>query len=388
MNPQPARRRIAPAAPDATPATACHSRFSTAGLPAAQRSEAWRDQVVPFLDIERPQHSAGFEAEAATLRFGPFLLYAARLPAYDYARGVQRIRRDSLDHWMIGFCRRGTQRQRSGDTVIDFRPGVPHVLSMARPFEARRTGGQVEWIALHVARDALPMLESRFEAALNQPLAGAPGALLADLLGGVADRLDSLAPGDLPHLAAAAEALLGASLRPDAANGGAAGIERLQFAHVRRLVRDNLGAATLRPGRLAAMAGMSRSQMYRLFEPHGGVAQFIQRVIIALGNEAALRALGRRRGHQRAGQQVDQRTVPGKRGQQALQQPGQVVAWRKMIVDAPRFAQPVAQLPQIARAAPPGDQPPQRPAQIGRGAQHGAQVAAQERFVLQPLHEV
>jgi AraC-like DNA-binding protein len=51
----------------------------------------------------------------------------------------------------------------------------------------------------------------------------------------------------------------------------------LELARLRRLILDNLGAATLTPGRLAGMAGMSRSQLYRLFEPMGGVARFIQR---------------------------------------------------------------------------------------------------------------
>ncbi|WP_198368820.1 AraC family transcriptional regulator [Roseomonas rosulenta] len=263
------------AATQSTPSP--RSLATTAGLPEGQQFDAWREQVVPFLDIEAPQHTAGFDAEATTLRFGPFLLYAARLPAYDYARSAQRIRRDSLDHWMIGFCRRGTQRQRSGDTVLDFRPGVPHVLSMAQPFEARRAGEQVEWIALHLPRDALPTLEPGFEAMLNQPLAGAPGGLLTDFLGGIADRLDTLVPADLPYLATAAEALLAASLRAGASIAFAPGIERLQLARVKRLIRDNIGQATLRPGRLAGMVGMSRSQLYRLFEPHGGVAQFIQR---------------------------------------------------------------------------------------------------------------
>ncbi len=269
--------RLAGPAPAST-VTAPRSVFSTAGLPPHQQFDAWRHQAVPYLRVDAPAPgaAAGFHATATALRFGPFLLYAANLPAYDHARSAAQIRRDSLDHWMIAICRRGVQRQRSGDASLTLRPGIPYVFSMARAFEAERAGDEIDWITLHVARDAVPELEAAFAAALYAPLGGAAGSLLASFLGGLCDRMETVTEVDLPHLATAAQALLQAALIP-ASGSGAPQIEQLQLARLRRIIRHNLGAATLRPGRLAAMAGMSRSQLYRLFEPLGGVAQVIQR---------------------------------------------------------------------------------------------------------------
>ncbi|CAH0184384.1 helix-turn-helix domain-containing protein [Roseomonas sp. CECT 9278] len=252
--------------------------FTTAGLPPAQQFDAWRHQAVPFLDITPPAAgaAAGFEAGATTLRFGPFLMYASRLPAHGHARSAARIRRDSLDHWIIAMCRRGTHRQRSGETMIECRPGVPYVLSMARAFEAQRSGGEIDWVTLHVARDSVPELEATLASSLHAPLDGAAGVLLAGFMAGLRDGVDSVQAADLPHLATAAQALLHGALHPAGA-GGALQLEQLQLARLRRIIRDNLGAATLTPRRLAALAGMSRSQLYRLFEPMGGVAHFIKR---------------------------------------------------------------------------------------------------------------
>lgn len=252
--------------------------FTTAALPPHRQFDAWRHEAVPFVDIDAPAPGAttGFAASATGLRFGPFLLYASRAPACGQSRRPLRIRRDSLDHWLIAICRRGMQRQRSGDTVLQFRQRVPYVLNMARDFESERLGDVIEWITLRLARDAVPELEPALNASLFAPLDNVSGLLLAELLCSVSDRLDGVQVADLPYLATATQALLAAALQP-AGGGIAMQVELLEMARVRRLIRDNLGAATLTPGRLAAMAGMSRSQLYRLFEPMGGVARFIQR---------------------------------------------------------------------------------------------------------------
>ena len=93
------------------------------------------------------------------LPFGSFMFYGASLPAYDYSRTPKRIRQDSLDHWIVAICRRGAQRQRSGDEVTDLQAGVPYVFSMARPFEAVREGPQIDWQSIFIARDAVPELD-------------------------------------------------------------------------------------------------------------------------------------------------------------------------------------------------------------------------------------
>jgi AraC-like DNA-binding protein len=257
-----------------------HVVISTAGLPARQRFEAWRDLAVPYIDIKPPEGAkSGFDATGSALRVGPFLLYAASVPAYDHGRTALRIRRDSLDHWLIAICRRGRQRQRSGDDVIALRPGVPYVLSMACAFEAQRAGAGIDWLALHVPRDAVPDLEPALAAALCKPLEGATAGLLAGFLGHVAGTMDQFGAADLPHVGTAVQALLTAALAPCSEAGVAAQarIEPIQLARVKHIIRENIGAATLGPARLCSMAGISRSRLYRLFEPLGGVARHIQR---------------------------------------------------------------------------------------------------------------
>ncbi len=254
---------------------------STSGLPARHQFEAWRDICVPYLDMGRPRDfdASGFEARGTALPFGSFMHYHAILQPYDYSRSQARIRRDSLDHWIIAICRRGTQRQRSGDVEITFRPGIPYVLTMAHAFETRREGAVIEWDSLFVARDAVPELEPMLSAALYAPLDGPMGRLLASFLGTLQEVSQDLKASDLPHLDAVAKSMLAAALDGgrDRAEAQRPQMEHLQLARIKRLIRSNLASATLGPARLCALGGVSRSALYRLFEPLGGVARYIQR---------------------------------------------------------------------------------------------------------------
>jgi AraC-like DNA-binding protein len=282
--PEPGRKGIAPPTHDGGD-TVRPLVLTTRGVAKQQQFEVWRDLSVPYLDIGRPLRSAehGFEARGTALRLGSMMYYHAVLPPYDYSRSQARIRRDSLDHWIIGMCRRGTQRQRSGEFDLAFGTGIPYVLTMARPFEAQRAGAEVEWASLFIARDTAPEFEALLEAALYRPLNGPAGRLLASFIETLQEVAHDLRAIDLAHLETAAGALLAAALdaNRDRIEAGRPQIEHLQLTRIRRLIRANLGAATLGPARLCTMGGVSRSVLYRLFEPLGGVARYIQRERLA-----------------------------------------------------------------------------------------------------------
>lgn len=267
------------------PATVRPLVIATAHLPPRQQFEAWREGCVPYLDIGATWRSAegGFPATGTALPFGSLMFYGARLPAYGHSRSAARIRRDSLDHWIIAVCRRGTHRQRSGERIVEMRPGVPYVLSMAAAFEAEREGAEIEWQSIFVARDVVPELEAAFTSSLWMPLDTPLGHLLAGYLANLQAEIPRLQPADLPRLAVATKAVIAAALAPSADSAEAARpqIEHLQLARLKRLIRENVGAATLGPARLCLMGGISRSTLYRLFEPLGGVARYIHRERLA-----------------------------------------------------------------------------------------------------------
>lgn len=253
---------------------------STAGLPRAQQYEAWQDLGMPYLEM-KPRAATppeSFEATGTARRFGPLLLYRVRLDGLDQHRSAAQIRRDGLDHWVVAICRSGYHHhhQQGGEGFV-MTPGTPYLLSLAQPFQARRDGGTVEWLSLFVPRDATPHLNAALEAAQGRPIDGALGRILADHVMALDEHLDAVPEADAPRLAMATLGLLAAALTEREAEADRPQLDQCRLMRVKALIRQHLGSATLSPGRLAAMAGMSRSQLYRVFEPLGGVAGFIQR---------------------------------------------------------------------------------------------------------------
>lgn len=266
-----------PAAPPILPSAI----MTTLGLRPRDQFAAWRDMMGSYVEALPPEDAEdGFDARSVAWRLGPFLLNHSRLPPCDLRRTAAQVRRDALDHWVLAICRQGRQRQRNGDVVTEMASGAPYVFSAANAFEATRCGTSMDWIGLYFPRDALPMFNGTPTGATSRPLRGPMADLLGHLLCRLVDRLPSVTTAEAPHLAAAVEALLsGMCVRaaefdcPHQRGLVMAG----RLGQIRRVIRDNLGSAGLSPARLCRLAKVSRSEMYRLFEPFGGVARHIQR---------------------------------------------------------------------------------------------------------------
>jgi AraC-like DNA-binding protein len=84
---------------------------------------------------------------------------------------------------------------------------------------------------------------------------------------------------ELPRLAAATRAVVASCINPSSHDHIAIELhlQQARLERVRQVIRKNLRSPTLTPKHISRLVGMSRSQLYRLFEPIGGVARYIQR---------------------------------------------------------------------------------------------------------------
>lgn len=253
-------------------------RFSTASLPAPQQFEAWRDRLSAWMEVLPTQDRAGgFRAEHRTWQLGPIAVTWSSGEGLINRRDLARARRDQLDHWVIVLMRHGEflYHSDSGSLVVDRRNLVLYGMQMPNLSER----SEAEWIMAFVARDALPDIAPSFDALLGRTLDTAMGGLLRGYLDGLTEQLPRMSQAEAPRAAEATLAMIRATVTGSADHCEAARpqVQAAIRSRVMGLIRANLGSARLDPVRLARMAGMSRSQLYRAFEPEGGVARAIQR---------------------------------------------------------------------------------------------------------------
>lgn len=260
-------------------------RETTRHLPASQQFDAWREANASFLIHHiPPSRPASYEAEAKTWSFGRLALTKAETPGGAYSRTAECLRRDGLDHWCFSMALQGSRVHRTRDRISMMQPGQIMLDSLAQPFEVART--RSSWLFLYLPRDLLPETsglgnDSRM---LNTP----EGRLLAEHLRLLSAELPRMSASEAERMAEATQAMIALALAPGArAEQPVSGpVAAAQIMRLRALIRANLGSATFGPARLCRLAGISRSQLYRVFEVHGGVALCIQRERLAAAHRA------------------------------------------------------------------------------------------------------
>jgi AraC-like DNA-binding protein len=110
---------------------------------------------------------------------------------------------------------------------------------------------------------------------LDTPL----GLLLGDYMMALERHLPALTQADFPRIPSAVGAMVAAAVAPSAERLAAVKrqIDLGRKERVREAVRRHLRTTTLGPKNLGRLVGMSRSNLYRLFEDIGGVTRYIQR---------------------------------------------------------------------------------------------------------------
>lgn len=255
-------------------------RFSTRDLDPADQFAAWQAYLAPLMDVRLPDASmeeAGFPADHTAWNLGDMLLVQQSTPPHSYMRSAAKIRSNSIDHWHIALLRTGQAWTEVDGHVAKGEPGKVELRSLGHPFRGRTT--QSQSLSLYLPRELFSDMSATSEIKNNVILSGTYAQLLIDYLDSFEVRLSSMAATDLPQVVQTiCNMILTCALSsaeyfgPVDRQGGLTPMER-----ARRYVQRNLGSIDLTPDTLCRELGISRTRLYHLFEPSGGVHHYIQK---------------------------------------------------------------------------------------------------------------
>lgn len=256
------------------------SHFNTASLPAPQRFAAWRESMSVVFEINSYDDTT---RERCFAKLDSFLLddvviSHCRLGAQTFLRDTSRIARDGVDHYQLHVFLSGSVEMECAGRTTTARTGDFVNLDHGETFASRTTDYAI--INLFIPRRRLaPLLRTpdSTHGAVFDSRTGA-GRLLRDYVmslyrAGHAITLDQAPLAAEALLQVAALALNGVIIdeRDPPARADHALLLKAQL-----FIKDNLHAPELGPEIVAHAMGLSRSRLYRIFAPCGGVADYIR----------------------------------------------------------------------------------------------------------------
>jgi AraC-like DNA-binding protein len=154
---------------------------------------------------------------------------------------------------------------------------VPFFWLFGDEFESKRT--RVDRIQILLPRERFSNLAPVFDAARGSAFETPLGALLGDYILALERQLPSLTEDDASKLATTSCQMITACIAPsgDRLQLAEQGISIGLFERAKQIIDRQLQSPKLQPISLCRQLGISRSQLYRLFEKKGGVAHHIQR---------------------------------------------------------------------------------------------------------------
>lgn len=248
--------------------------FVTDHLAEHERFDAWRQSISVVFDVSPLAHAGteAFKASVEATHLGSLLVGDLHFGGQQFSRSRPRVVRDGMDHYLVQWYRRGGfvgQADDGQDLVVQAGDIVLFDLSRTQRTFARPSHVLSLVLPREVVDDALGSAGSWHGTVLRAN--SIFGGLLADHLASMHRRLPSVTMQDAPAVACATVQMIAACVDPSLRNLSHARDElnNVTLDRVQQFIARHL-AQPLTPGMLCNQFGMSRSLLYRLFEPLGG----------------------------------------------------------------------------------------------------------------------
>ncbi len=266
--------------------------FSTDELPSTERFDAWRDVISPVFDLELLDRRAPRACRAGVhvVHLGQLLVSRISLAGAGQrgVRAARKIRRDSLDHYVVEVYTGGGCAGEVASGAFDLAAGGVGILDLGQPLAVESTLS--ESVAVTIPR---ALLDKRLPDAARlhgTVLRGAAASLLGDYIWSLYRHLPHLSASEAAQLSTSTLSMIVACLTPSSVRLAQAQgpVDSVLLERAQRFIGRNLESPDLSVARICAALRVSRSHLYRAFEGLGGVAAYVQSCRLSSARAALL----------------------------------------------------------------------------------------------------
>lgn len=262
--------------PETTPSSGRFS-FSTEGFRTSQQFDAWCHFMNDVVALRPPDTAKqGFCARAEACPLSTLMMTRFDLDPMHFALTQEMVRQSGIDHWYLGVVTKGVCQGESRGVGFHAKAGQLILNSYGTPFSGRND--TMSCLGVFFSRDEFADIAEALDAQPYGVLHGPMSAILRDFLCALSDTVDKMSRMEAAATSEAFGHLLRAMFHPspEAEEGASAPIAATRYHRARRFILNNLKSPDLSPEMISAHLGMSRRQLYYLFEKQGGVAKFLR----------------------------------------------------------------------------------------------------------------
>lgn len=255
----------------------------------------WRDILSIVFDVDpiSSDQDEDFTGSMTTYHLGGLLVSNTTGSAVKFRRDGGTLARSAIEHYLVQIYVKGGYGGTVGGREVEMRAGDVCILDMTQPLATRAS--DFGNITIVVPRESLAPLVKSPDALHGLVLPGnsATGALIGDHLRSLYHQLPDMTAREALAVAGGTAGLVAACTGPalDAREQAGSDLRSALLGRIKRLIEDRLDQPELDTDLICREFGLSRSSLYRLFEPLGGVANHIRvrRLARALGDLIAPR---------------------------------------------------------------------------------------------------
>lgn len=259
-----------------------NSITAQAGSDARRASKLFSETLDPVFETRllTPERFDDFRADLSTTFMGPALFFVADMDGttYTFSRDMRRIARTGLDLIFVQVTLEGSDvRTVNGETTL-VETGDISIFDLSRPLHSETQ--RCRNLTLVLPRHLLFSKDVQNDAlhGLLLKRSTSTARLIGSHLRALFDDLPDITQAEAPAIVTATANLVTNLVGPQVNNRTQPSptVRGAVIMEIRRYIEQNIGQPDLGPDHLCKMFGLSRASLYRLFEPVGGVNDYIR----------------------------------------------------------------------------------------------------------------